>query len=201
MRPHDIVVRLHELGVSLEIDDLPLVEHLHVAVDEVPSQFVKAIRRMQPGTITIPMTQMTVDDINVLLGLPNLVDICAHGLPFAAELFATRLPFHRLRSIAMSNTDLGDNDVTILRGRNNLTSLHFSSTHLTDDALRTFGTLDSLELLDLQHTRISDHGLMHLTNLRSLFTVDAKGSLVTPRGANAFRQHVAPWLPDLEVLL
>lgn len=201
MKAQKVVARLRELGVSLEMEDLPAVDSIHITEEIMSPLAAKMIRQMQPETVTLPLAQMTAEDVTVLLGFPNLTSICAHGLPFATQLLATGLPFPGLSSIAMSNTALCNDDVAFLRGRDTIQSLHFVATKLTDDAFNTFGTLASLEILNVRETRLSDAGLMHLTNLRSLFTIDARGTLVTRMGASKFRQSVAKWLPDLEVLI
>lgn len=201
MLPLDTIQRLNELGVTLDVNELPSVHNLDIDMDSGDSQFATLLTSMQPRTVHLPGLQMTTDDVPGLLNFPHLTAICAHQIPFASALLATGLPFPRLSSVAMSHTTLDDNDMTRLRNKTTLRSLHFTSTRITDDSLVTFATLPSLELLDLRDTQISDTGLMHLTNLKCLFTINARGTLVTPGGANEFRCRVAKWLPDVEVLL
>jgi hypothetical protein len=155
---------------------------------------------MLPRTVTLVGAQMTLSDIPALLHFKRLEGICAHRFKFAADLLRCHERFPRLRSIAVSNTLLTNSDVSTLSGRTGLASLHFAAIQITDDALAHLGTLPDLEVLDIRETRVTDVGLMLLSRLRNLFTIDVQGTAVSAAGARAYRDHVAKWLPDVEVL-
>lgn len=163
------------------MNQLLLVQLLHITMAPISSQFTSIINSMQLKCVTLPGWQMTSDDATILLNLLNLATICSHEVPFASALLTTGLPFSQLSSFAMSNTTLDDADIAALRGKTTLTSLHFASTHISDDAFAVFATLPALEILDVRNTQVPDVGLMYLTQLRCLFTIDASGTLDNAR--------------------
>ena len=195
------LARLLELGTTLGLDNLSDVECLHISAEATPAEFADMIAGMAPKTVTLNGSLMTGRDVPALLHFSSLQGIVAHRIEFATVLLSHVEEFPELRSIAMSNTLITDNDVAVLADRVRLSSIHFSGTSLTDVALRTFGTLPDLEVLDLRGTLVTDDGIMQLQDLTNLFTIDVRETAVTITGAKRYRDSVGHYLPDVEVLV
>jgi hypothetical protein len=201
MTPRDAVVRLHQLGTTLDLGDLSNVEQLHICEEETPAEYAEMIAKMVPETVTLNGALMTASDVPSLLYFSSLRGVVAHRMDFANALLRRIEYFRNLKSIAMSYTPISDADVAALINRSGVKSIHFAATKLTDIAMRTFGTLPDLEVLDLHDTFVTDAGLTQLQGLTNLFTIDVRGTSVTRAGADRFRASVERSLPDVEVLV
>jgi len=154
--------------------------------------------------LTLDYSPITDESLKHLAGLTNLRLLSLDG----ANLTGAGLkyiPFNRLETLNLVNTNLDDDGATSLERFANLEILNLSNTKITDAALQHLRTLARLKTLDLSYTgvtgtglefiasksltdlnlnasRLSDTGLEQIGKLTSLKSLTIYASLITDDG-------------------
>jgi len=113
-------------------------------------------------TLSSPNCQGERDDIReTYKWLKGLDAVDLQEIPRPGDLLS-------LRSLNLSDRDIGDEDLVKLRVLQSLKYLYLSGCPVTDDGMRHIATLSSLKWLYLGQTKITSRGLRYLKGLRNL---------------------------------
>lgn len=104
---------------------------------------------------------------------------------------------HCLRSLAVTNTSVGQTTFRHLAGLSRLEWLDLQDTPLTDGAVRHLSAFSHLERLNLLNTKITDASLPHLARFTRLKWLNVGGTGVTAAGLAYLKAH----LPNAEILI
>jgi hypothetical protein len=85
------------------------------------------------------------------------------------DTFCCGLGLLQLRSLELSDTEVGSNGLRHLSGLRNLHRMNLSFTLVTDIGLKKIAGLNSLKSLNLDNRQVTDHGLAALTSMSLIF--------------------------------
>lgn len=107
-----------------------------------------------------------------------------------AKLQEKQYPLGKAWIVDLSGAEISDDLLKQVKQLGNVADLNLSKTNVTDSHLKVMHDLGLhvlLNRLDLSRTSVTDAGLDHLEGCIFLATLNAKGSKVTPGGAERFK--------------
>jgi hypothetical protein len=143
-----------------------------------------AVKAGRSQTIELRRTNVTLDDLESLVGLDGLRELVLTKSQFGDEgllVIAQHVPpeLERLVLGDVAATDAGLERLAALR---DLKSLNLGTTQVTDDGLAHLAGLTRLELLRLGSSNITDAGLVHLQGLAQLKFLILQNAQLTDAG-------------------
>jgi hypothetical protein len=120
-----------------------------------------------------------------LLGDDYFSNVVAVTIPYhaLANIDASALlAFRRLRSLNLSGTHVGDDDLRKIAKMSSIEDLRLADTDITNDGIQWLSLLPQLSVLSLRGTVTSDAGILVLTKKQSLQELDVADTNATKEG-------------------